>query len=346
HRNIFIDPAPDAAKTFKERQRLFALPRSSWEDFDQKLLSKGGGVFDRKAKSVALTPEIRALLDVEGDHITPSELISSILRSRVDLLWFGGIGTYIKASHQSNSDVGDRANDAIRINGKDVRARVIGEGGNLGVTQLGRIEYALKGGRLNTDAIDNSAGVDCSDHEVNIKILLRAVLSDGEMTEKQRDRLLEEMTDDVAAHVLIDNYLQTQALSMAEWQGVDNFAENVRFMCGLEKQGRLDRAVENLPDDEEIARRRAAGIGFTRPEMAVLMAYAKMTLYADILETRLPDDPYYNLWLTDYFPPQLRETYASFIALHRLRREIVTTIIVNQLVNRAGPTFVMRMSAE
>ncbi len=286
------------------------------------------------------------MLDISADQVTPNELISAILKSRVDLLWFGGIGTYIKASHQSNGDVGDRANDAIRINGKDVRAKVIGEGGNLGVTQLGRIEYALVGGRLNTDAIDNSAGVDCSDHEVNIKILLRAVLDDGEMTEKQRDRLLEDMTDDVAAHVLVDNYLQTQALSTAERQGIDNFSENVLFMRALEKQGRLDRAVENLPDDEEIIRRQAAGLGFTRPEMSVLMAYAKMTLYLDILETRLPDDPYYDLWLADYFPPQLRKKYAAYIAGHRLRREIVTTIIVNQLVNRAGPTFVMGMMEE
>ncbi len=346
HRNVFIDPTPDVAKSYKERKRMFALPRSSWEDYDQKLISKGGGVFDRKAKSVRLSPEIKALLDISADQVTPNELISAILKSRVDLLWFGGIGTYIKASHQSNGDVGDRANDGIRINGKEVRAKVIGEGGNLGVTQLGRIEYALVGGRLNTDAIDNSAGVDCSDHEVNIKILLRAVLDDGEMTEKQRDRLLEDMTDDVAAHVLVDNYLQTQALSTAERQGIDNFSENVLFMRALEKQGRLDRAVENLPDDEEIIRRQAAGLGFTRPEMSVLMAYAKMTLYLDILETRLPDDPYYDLWLADYFPPQLRKKYAAYIAGHRLRREIVTTIIVNQLVNRAGPTFVMGMMEE
>ncbi|MZR23960.1 NAD-glutamate dehydrogenase [Sneathiella chungangensis] len=346
HRNIFIDPAPDAAKSFKERKRMFALPRSSWEDYDPKLISAGGGVFDRKAKAVPVTPEIKKLLDIKADQVTPNELIMAILKMKVDLLWFGGIGTYIKSSHQSNAEVGDRANDSIRVNGKEVRAKVIGEGGNLGVTQLGRIEYALNGGRLNTDAIDNSAGVDCSDHEVNIKILLRAVLDDGEMTDKQRDRLLVDMTDDVAAHVLEDNYLQTQALTTAERQSVDNFAENILFMRSLEKAGRLDRAVENLPDDEEIARRQAANIGLTRPEMSVLLAYAKMTLYSDILETDLPDDPYYALWLADYFPPQLREKFAAYVAGHRLRREIITTIIINRLVNRAGPTFVFQMMEE
>ena len=346
HRNIFIDPSPDAAKSFKERERMFKLPRSSWEDYNAKLISAGGGIFDRKAKSITLTPEIKTLLGIKTDQLTPNEMITAILKMQVDLLWFGGIGTYIKAVHQSNGEVGDRANDGIRVNGCDVSAKVIGEGGNLGVTQLGRIEYALTGGRLNTDAIDNSAGVDCSDHEVNIKILLRAVLDDGEMTEKQRDRLLVDMTEDVAEHVLIDNYLQTQALTTAERQSVDNFNENVLFMRNLEKAGRLDRAVENLPDDEEIARRQSANTGLTRPEMSVLLAYSKLTLYADILETSLPDDPYYDLWLSQYFPPQLREKYAPYVSDHRLRREIVTTIIVNQVVNRAGPTFVAQMMEE
>ncbi|MEX1036946.1 MAG: NAD-glutamate dehydrogenase domain-containing protein, partial [Sneathiella sp.] len=346
HRNIFIDPSPDAAQSFKERERIFALPRSSWEDYNTKLISAGGGIFDRKAKSVALTPEIKKLLDIKADQVTPNEMMTAILKMKVDLLWFGGIGTYIKAVHQSNGEVGDRTNDAMRVNGRDVRAKVIGEGANLGITQLGRIEYALNGGRLNTDAIDNSAGVDCSDHEVNIKILLRAVLDDGEMTGKQRDRLLVDMTEDVAEHVLRDNYLQTQALSTAERQSVDNFNENVLFMRSLEKAGRLDRAVENLPDDEEIARRQSSNTGFTRPEMSVLLAYSKLTLYADILETSLPDDPYYDLWLSQYFPPQLREKYASYVTGHRLRREIITTIIVNHVVNRAGPTFVAQMMEE
>jgi glutamate dehydrogenase len=346
HRNIFIDPDPDPAKSYVERERIFKLPRSSWEDYNTKLISKGGGIFDRKAKTIKLTPEIKKLLSIKSVEMAPNELMVAILKSKVDLLWFGGIGTYIKSANESNSDAGDRTNDAIRVNGNDVRAKVIGEGGNLGVTQLGRIEYALQGGRLNTDAIDNSAGVDCSDHEVNIKILLRAVLDDGEMTGKQRDRLLVEMTDDVADHVLQDNYLQTQALTTSERQSLDNFSENVRFMVGLEKKGRLNRSVEFLPDDEELLERQAAGHGLTRPEMSVLLAYAKMTLYIDILGTKLPDDSYYDRWLADYFPPQLRKKYADYISNHRLRREIVTTIIVNQLVNRAGPTFVMQMAEE
>ena len=346
HRNIFIDPTPDPEKSFKERERMFKLPRSSWEDYDQKLISKGGGIFDRKAKSVTLTPEIQKLLDIKDKTLTPNDLISAILKANVDLLWFGGIGTYIKAGHESNSDVGDRANDAIRINGNQVRAKVIGEGGNLGVTQYGRIEYALSGGKLNTDAIDNSAGVDCSDHEVNIKILLRAVLDDGEMTDKQRNRLLVDMTDDVAAHVLKDNYLQTQALTTAERQSIANFEEQVRFMRALEKQGRLDRAVENLPNEEELADRRTAGQGFTRPEMSVLLAYAKMTLYTDVLETELPDDPFFTTWLEGYFPPPLRKKYKKYIENHRLRREIITTVAINSLINRAGITFVMQMVDE
>jgi len=346
HRNIFIDPSPDAAKGFKERERIFKLPRSSWEDYNTKLISKGGGIFDRKAKSITLSDEIKKLLDIKAAEVTPNDLMTAILKSRVDLLWFGGIGTYIKAASESNSDAGDRANDGIRINGNDVRAKVIGEGGNLGTTQLGRIECALNGGRLNTDAIDNSAGVDCSDHEVNIKILLRAVLDDGEMTGKQRDRLLVEMTDDVADHVLQDNYLQTQALTTADRQAHINFEENVRFMRDLEKKGRLNRAVEFLPDDEQLADRQAAGRGLTRPEMSVLLAYAKMTLYEDVLGTKLPDDAFYNTWLAEYFPPQLREKHASCVENHRLRREIITTIIVNQLVNRAGPTFVLQMMEE
>ncbi|PHQ72033.1 MAG: NAD-glutamate dehydrogenase [Sneathiella sp.] len=346
HRNIFIDPSPDAAKGFKERERIFKLPRSSWEDYNTKLISQGGGIFDRKAKSIPLSSEIKKLLDIKTDNVTPNELMTAILKSQADLLWFGGIGTYIKAAGESNNDAGDRANDSIRINGNEVRAKVIGEGGNLGTTQLGRIEYALSGGRLNTDAIDNSAGVDCSDHEVNIKILLRAVLDDGEMTGKQRDRLLVEMTDAVSEHVLQDNYLQTQALTTADRQSLVNFEENVRFIRDLEKKGRLNRAVEFLPDDEQLAERRAGGRGLTRPEMSVLLAYAKMTLYEDILETDLPDNTFYDTWLTNYFPPQLSEKHASCLENHRLRREIITTIIVNQLVNRAGPTFVLQMMEE
>ncbi|MEP3248407.1 MAG: NAD-glutamate dehydrogenase [Sneathiella sp.] len=346
HRNIFIDPNPDAVKGFKERERIFKLPRSSWEDYNTKLISKGGGIFDRKAKSVTLTPEIKKLLGLKESSLTPNELITAILQAEVDLLWFGGIGTYIKSSSEGHAAAGDRANDAIRINGSEVRAKVIGEGGNLGVTQKGRIEYSLSGGKLNTDAIDNSAGVDCSDHEVNIKILLRAIMDDGEMTEKQRDRLLVDMTDEVAAHVLQDNYLQTQALTTAERQSIANFAEQTRFMRELEKQGRLNRMVEDLPDEEELENRRAAQRGLARPEMCVLLAYAKMTLYTDILATSLPDDPFFEKWLIDYFPPQLQKKYKPFIKGHRLRREIITTVIVNSLINRAGITFVMQMVEE
>ncbi len=346
HRNIFIDPDPDIAKSYKERERMFKLPRSSWEDYNTKLISKGGGIFDRSAKSISLTPEIKKLLNIKEAKLTPNELMTAILKADADLLWFGGIGTYVKASHETHNSVGDRANDAIRIDGKEVRAKVIGEGGNLGTTQFGRIEYSLKGGRLNTDAIDNSAGVDCSDHEVNIKILLRAVLDDGEMTDKQRDRLLADMTDDVAEHVLQDNYLQTQALTTAKRQSIANFNEQARFMRELEKQGRLNRAVENLPDEEELEARVAAGVGLSRPEMCVLLAYAKMTLYEDILVTKLPDDPFFEGWLRDYFPPQLGKKYGSYISTHRLRREIITTVVVNSLINRAGITFVMQMVEE
>ncbi|MEH6404116.1 MAG: NAD-glutamate dehydrogenase [Sneathiella sp.] len=346
HRNIFIDPDPDAEKSFVERERLFKLPRSSWEEYNAKLISKGGGIFDRKAKSIKLTSEIKSLLGITESTLTPNELISVILKADVDLLWFGGIGTYLKSKEESHAAAGDRANDSIRINGAEVRARVIGEGGNLGVTQNGRIEYALIGGKMNTDAIDNSAGVDCSDHEVNIKILLRAIMDDGEMTEKQRDRILVDMTDEVSRLVLEDNYLQSQALTTAERQNIANFEEQTRFIRELEKQGRLNRAVEFLPDEEMLSDRQAGQKGLSRPEMCVLLAYAKMTLYTDILETSLPDDPFFEKWLIEYFPTQLQKKYVNYIYTHRLRREIITTIIVNQLVNRAGITFVMQMVEE
>lgn len=346
HRNIFIDPSPDAEKSFKERERLFKLPRSSWEEYNAKLISKGGGIFDRKAKSVKLTPEIKSLLEISENSLTPNELITIILKAEVDLLWFGGIGTYMKSTAEGHAAAGDRANDSIRINGLEVRAKVIGEGGNLGVTQNGRIEYALSGGKLNSDAIDNSAGVDCSDHEVNIKILLRAIMDDGEMTEKQRDRILVEMTEEVSRLVLADNYLQTQALTTAERQNIANFEEQTRFIRELEKQGRLNRSVEFLPDEEMLLERQAGQKGLARPEMCVLLAYAKMTLYSDILETSLPDDPFFEKWLVEYFPTQLQKKYLKYILSHRLRREIITTIIVNSIVNRAGITFVMQMVEE
>jgi glutamate dehydrogenase len=343
HRHVFVDPSPDAAASFAERERLFKLPRSSWADYDAKLISAGGGVFDRKAKSIRTTPEMRALFSV-GESVTPADLMKAILKAPVDLLFFGGIGTYVKASSETHADAGDRANDALRVDARELRARVVGEGANLGVTQRGRIEYAQAGaggtgGKINTDAIDNSAGVDTSDHEVNIKILLGDVVARGDMTLKQRDQLLAAMTDEVAALVLADNYLQTQALSVAEAEGAAGLDSARRFMRGLEKAGRLNRAIEFLPDEEELRKRHAAGRGLTRPELAVLLAYAKLTLYDQLLPSGLPDDAALAVDLTGYFPTPLRSAHAEAIARHRLRREIIATVATNDLVNRMGPFF-------
>ena len=343
HRHIFIDPDPDAARGWDERRRLFDLPRSSWADYDAGLLSKGGRIYDRGAKSLELTPEIRARFGIDKAHITPQELMQTLLKAEVDLLWFGGIGTYLKSSEETNAEVGDKANDALRIDGRDVRAKVIGEGANLGVTQRGRIEAAQHGVRLNTDAIDNSAGVDTSDHEVNIKILLNDVVARGDMTVKQRDRLLAEMTDEVAGLVLADNYLQSQALTVARAQGPDALEAQARFIRALEKTGRLNRAIEYLPDEEELSARMANRQSLTRPELAVLLAYAKITLYDDLLASDLPDDAFMGDDLTRYFPKPLRKTHAEAVERHRLRREIIATSVTNSLVNRTGPTFVKEM---
>jgi glutamate dehydrogenase len=272
--------------------------------------------------------------------MTPAELIQLLLRAEVDLLWLGGIGTYVKSSEESHADVGDRANDALRVSASELRCKVAGEGANLGFTQRARVEYALKGGRINTDAVDNSAGVDTSDHEVNIKILLNEVVAAGDMTRKQRDKLLKDITDDVAALVLRDNYLQTQCLTVTHALSARLLDRHVRFMRALEKAGRLDRTVEFLPNEEIIADRKAVGLGLARPELAVLLAYAKIQLQDEMVETDLPDDPQLGDELLNYFPPRLREKYADGIARHRLRREIVTTVISNELVNRAGITFV------
>ena len=345
HRHIFIDPAPDPEKSFAERERLFRLPRSSWADYDPALISPGGGVFDRKLKSIKLTSQIKRALGVEADSMTPADLIRAILKAPVDLLWLGGIGTYVKASDETNAEVGDRANDPLRVDGRDVRARVVGEGANLGFTQRGRIEYARygaggKGGRINTDAIDNSAGVDTSDHEVNIKILLDDIVARGDMTLEERNRLLAQMKDEVAALVLRDNYLQTQAISLAEREGSATFDSYVRLMRTLERSGRLNRALEFLPDDEEIQRRQAAGEGLTRPEIAVLLAYSKLALYDQLLASSLPDDPAAVDDLLRYFPAPLSTRYRDAILRHRLRREIIATVVTNSLVNRAGPAFV------
>ena len=340
HRDIFIDPDPDTQTSFAERRRLFDLPRSSWADYNKELISKGGGVFSRALKSVPLTAEIKALLGIEADKLTPFELMTAILKAQVDLLWFGGIGTYIKASSQSHAQAGDRANDAIRIDGREVRAKVIGEGANLGATQLGRIEAARAGVRLNTDAIDNSAGVDTSDHEVNLKILFAAAAGLGAITREARDALLAEMTDDVAAHVLQDNYRQTLALSIAESEAVAEIDAHQRLIRALEAKGKLDRPVEFLPDDAAIQALKGAGQGLTRPELAVLLAYAKIDLNEALLESAVPEDPAFADDLAGYFPPPVRERFAAEIQNHRLRRELVATLLCNDIVNRAGPDFV------
>ncbi len=343
HRHIFFDPDPDTAKSFAERERLFKLPRSSWADYDAKLLSAGGGIHPRSAKAIALTPQVRKLLAVDQNSMTPTELVNAILKAPVDLLYNGGIGTYVKASGQTNAEVGDRANDALRVDGRDLRCKVVGEGGNLGCTQLGRIEYAANGGRIYTDAIDNSAGVDTSDHEVNIKILLGLAVTDGDLTEKQRNVQLASMTDEVAALVLRDNYFQTQVLSITGRIAPSLLDAQARFIQYLEKQGRLNRWIEFLPDDDEIALRRRNGTGLASPEAAVLLAYGKMWLYDEMLASTLPDDPWVATALLRYFPSAMTKGYASHMARHPLKREIIATHVINSMLNRVGSTFVHRM---
>jgi glutamate dehydrogenase len=346
HRHVFIDPDPDPEASFRERERLFNLARSSWADYDAKLISKGGGVWPRSAKSIALSADARRALGVEAKALAPAELVSAILKAPVDLLYNGGIGTYVKAGTETHAQVGDRANDALRVDGRMLRCKVLAEGGNLGCTQLGRIEYALAGGRINTDAIDNSAGVDCSDHEVNIKILLNAAVRDGELTLKQRDRLLVEMTNEVAALVLRDNVFQTQSLSVAGRVAPQLLEQQARFIRALELAGRINRAIEFLPADEEIAARKAARLGLTAPERAVLLAYAKMQIYEELLGSDIPDDPTLATALERYFPKPLRTRFARHIQAHPLRREIIATHVTNSMVNRVGSTFVHRMREE
>ena len=343
HRHIFLDPSPDPASSFAERERVFGLPRSSWADYDQSLISEGGGIHPRTAKSITLSPQVRALLDLEATRLTPTELIQAILKAPVDLVYNGGIGTYVKGSTQTHADVGDRANDAVRINGEQLRCKVVGEGGNLGFTQPGRIEYALTGGRINTDAIDNSAGVDTSDHEVNIKILLGLPVAQGELTEKQRNSLLPQMTDDVARLVLRDNYGQTQVLSVTGRIAPQLLDAQQRLMHFLEKAHRLDRPLEFLPSDEDIAERRAAGLGLTSPERAVLLAYSKIWLKYDLVASTVPADPWVAKALVRYFPPLLQERFAQWMPQHPLRREIIATYVTNTTVNRVGSTFVHRI---
>jgi glutamate dehydrogenase len=345
HRHVFVDPDPDPERSFAERRRLFRLPRSSWADYDRALISPGGGVFERSAKSVPVSAEMKRVFDLEADHLTPVELIRKLLSASVDLLWFGGIGTYVKAPNETHAEVGDRANDALRINSNEIRAKIVGEGANLAVTQRGRVAFALAGGRINTDAIDNSAGVDTSDHEVNIKILIDRAIASGALAAEEREPLLAAMADDVAFPVLRDNYLQGEALSVAEARGVAALDQQTRMMRDLERSGRLDRALEFLPDDETLAARVAQRRGLVRPELAVLLAYAKMTLYEEILASDLPDAPELAEELRAYFPAAVRDRLGAQIGTHPLRREIIATVVTNDVVNRARITFVHDMRA-
>ena len=348
HRHVFVDPNPVAATSFAERQRLFALPRSSWDDYDRSLVSEGGGIFPRSLKAIEITPQMAEALALPKGvtTMTPAELIHAILLAPADLLWNGGIGTYVKASTEDHLSIGDRANDAIRVDGKDLRVAVVGEGGNLGLSQLGRIEAALCAVRVNTDAIDNSAGVDTSDHEVNIKILLGEVVRSGALTTEQRNELLASMTDDVAQHVLRDNYEQNVLLGNARAQEKSMASVHERLIHWLEHRGDLDRGLEFLPSDAEIEKRLHDGIGLKSPEFSVLVAYAKLALKEDILASSIPDDPYFERTLAEYFPPAIRETYAAELAAHPLRREIVTNSVVNSMVNRGGITFAFRAQEE
>jgi glutamate dehydrogenase len=343
HQHIFLDPTPDPKTSYAERKRLFALPRSSWADYDSAMISAGGGVHSRAAKNITLSREVRAWLGVHETELAPHELIRVLLKADVDLLWNGGIGTYVKSARESNADVGDLANNGLRVNGEDLRCKVVGEGGNLGCTQLGRVEFASRGGRINTDFIDNSAGVDCSDHEVNIKILLNLALRNGRLKPKARNALLASMTDEVGALVLRSNYLQTQAISMMEQLKGARLGSKQRFISVLEDEGQLDRGLEALPDDEELLDRRNRGLGLTRPELSVLLSYSKIRLYRQLLESDIPEDPFLSAELKRYFPAPLQERYGELMQHHRLRREIIATQVTNSLVNRMGVSFVVRM---
>ena len=342
HQHIFLDPQPDAARSFRERQRLFALPRSSWEDYDRKALSKGGTILPRSAKELTLNAQCRALLGLEAAKATPNEVIRAILRLPVDLLWNGGIGTYVKASWEANAEVGDRSNDPVRIDARELRCKVVGEGGNLGVSQLGRIEFALQGGRMNTDFVDNSGGVDCSDHEVNIKILLAVAQRRRRLAGGARNRLLAEMTDEVAALVLRDNYLQSQAISLLEATSATRLGEHAHFIRQLELAGTLDRNLEFLPNAEDLDERQRAGQGLTRPELCMLLSYSKIALNAQLIQSDVPEDPYLGQELDRYFPDRLTRRYGELLGEHRLKREIIATATTNSIVNRMGPTFVAR----
>ncbi|HUX72768.1 MAG TPA: NAD-glutamate dehydrogenase [Steroidobacteraceae bacterium] len=341
HQHILVDPAPSAARSYRERARLFQLPGSTWEDYSRKALSKGGAIYSRSAKTLNLTREAQTLLGLPP-QTTPNEAIKAVLKLDVDLLWNGGIGTYVKASDESHGDVGDRSNDAVRIDARELRCKVVGEGGNLGISQRGRVEYARRSGRLNTDFIDNSAGVNCSDVEVNLKILLNGAVLAKQITRTVRNRLLVRMTDDVAALVLHNNYLQSQAISVLEWQSRQRLSEHAAMLRALERSGDLDSALEFLPNDEQIAERRKSGEGLTRPELAIALSYGKIWLNKALLHSDVPEDDYLSAELERYFPAPVRMRFAARIKRHRLRREIIATAITNSLINRMGPVFPVR----
>ena len=346
HMHIFLDPDPDPEISFKERKRLFNLPRSSWTDYNPDLISKGGGVFNRSAKSIKLSPEIKQLLNTKKDSMPPNELIRSILKCEIDLIWNGGIGTFVKSTQEFNTDVGDRTNDAIRLDAPELKAKVIAEGGNLGMTQLGRIEYSINGGICNTDFIDNSAGVDCSDHEVNIKILLNRLIAEGKMTRDQRNKLLERMTDEVSELVLDDNYQQTQMLSLeasVAQQTIDLFRH---YISDLEKAGRLNRELEYLPSDAALVERKANNKPLTRPEIAILLAYSKMYLKQDILNSNVPEDSFFDKYMLTAFPKPLCDKYFDELIKHSLKREIISTQLCKSITDRMGINFIERLQRE
>ncbi len=346
HLHIFIDPTPDATSSYKERERLFNMPGCSWTDYNEKLISAGGGIFNRSAKSIKLTPEIKKMINTKKQSMSPNELIKAVLKMEVDLLWNGGIGTYVKSSKETHLEVGDRANDNLRINGIELQAKVVGEGGNLGMTQLGRIEYCTNGGRMNTDSVDNVGGVDCSDNEVNIKILLNSLVQNGDLTVKQRNKLLYDMTDEVAKIVLQDCYRQTQSLSITASRGASQLKEQIRFIHEMERTGKLDRTLEFIPSDDEIAERLSKGKGLTRPEFSVLLAYSKMTLKEDLVCPEISDNSYYRTLLVDAFPQQLQDNYNDKMDEHPLRAEIIATKLANHIGNDMGFNFVHRMYEE
>src|SRR6476661_107406 len=345
HLHVFLDPNPDAATSWEERKRMFDLPRSTWDDYDKSLISEGGGVYSREQKSIPISPQVRAALGIEDgvDELPPPELLRRILKAPVDLLWNGGIGTYIKAETESDADVGDRANDMIRVNGNQVRAKVIGEGGNLGVTSLGRVEFDLAGGRINTDALDNSAGVDCSDHEVNIKILIDSLVTTGKVTAQERTDLLLSMTDEVGELVLVDNKDQNDLLGTSRANAASLLPVHSRQIKDLESEAGLNRELEALPSEKEIRRRTEAGIGLTSPELSTLMAHVKLDLKQKVLATELPDQEVFAARLPRYFPTPLREQFGTEIRSHQLRREIITTMLVNDIVDTAGISYVYRV---